>query len=761
MADEDSVVVQRIPVLIIPGFMSSGLVCKKSSVDNSKFVDKRVWLNIAQIGFQSLHVGSAVVENEKKRQILLQRDRGLHDHDADEHPQHQHQDDDALHVEYEEAHRCKSAWLQHMALQDDMCTERAGNELRAIPGLEGVEFLSDDSMTRLGTYVFGPVTSALQKMGYIRGVDLDAAPYDWRLPPSLTEERDAYHTNTIARIEKMYRDNGHTPVALLCHSLGCKMGHYFLNFCLHTKGQEWIDTHIYAYMPVGGPHLGVSKALRASISGDKMALDAFLSDEEGLILGRSLGSGPWMMSTQLPGGAHGVVPPSAIPNAYCRKEGSLSISITSSITMSPLVQRRTSLPSRIRLCMAYGEEVLCTEFKRYADTMTFQESFCFAAPPTLNRVGNERLVIYMQEPGTRSAASKDKRTCINRIAACLCCPIKWILCCPCSLVVSILKTGCWAATYSASAVAGAVAGAGTSVATSRRMDPSRSLKKADSGCYGGQFTVQFTASADVDNPPVFQTRRHSQATVHVEWIPPPSMIDTTAVDIGSAIAVLPADSSNTNQKTTTTLHMKDPRNEHAVFEPVSGSALIRAEGIDTQLLPLLQSIRYAKDPLGDPRTKSSHDAPPVKKVIAIYGINRPTEVSGIYRRAPARVVLPTGSSKESTFVLDTKAKLAAPEVGHGQGSVAAKSYQVVGGIINETQHTPQVMNAGPGGKTITTRHASGDGTVPFWSLQHSRTWASPGTCDVEVYEIDGAEHREILADKRFHEILASCLLVKK
>lgn len=137
----DNIGNDRIPVLIIPGFMSSGLVCHKSGVD-SKFVEKRVWLNIAQIGFHSLHAGSAVVENEKKRADNLEQ--GLTD---DTHHT-------KLHAEYKEASQCKSAWLQHMALQDDMCTERAGNELRAIPGLEGVEFLSDDSMTQVSERTF-------------------------------------------------------------------------------------------------------------------------------------------------------------------------------------------------------------------------------------------------------------------------------------------------------------------------------------------------------------------------------------------------------------------------------------------------------------------------------------------------------------------------------------------------------------------------------------------------------------------------------
>lgn len=587
----------------------------------------------------------------------------------------------------------------------------------------------------MGTYVFGPVTGALQKMGYTRGLDLDAAPYDWRIPPSLTEERDGYHTKTIARIETMYQANNSTPVALLCHSLGCKMGHYFLSHCLKVKGQAWIDQHIYAYIPVGGPHLGVSKAIRASISGDKMALDAFLSDEEGLILGRSLGSGPWMMSTELP--AH----VAAIPNAICRKEGSLTITI-SSIDMSPLVQRRNTAPSRIRLCVAYGSEFLRTEFKPYADKMTFNETFRFAAPPSLNQ-GNhaERLVIYLQEPGTRSATSRDKKTCVSRICACICCPIKWIIFCPCSLIVSVLKTGVRATAATVSAVAGA-AGAGTSIAMSKSMDPSKALKKESSG-YKGQLTVQFTASADVANPPLFGTSRHSKATVQVEWMPPPSMTDGT-VDFGSAVAVLPA----ANQKMFgPSLQVKDPKNEHAVFEPVSGAPLLQAEGIDKQVFKLLKN-RYENDPLG-PRTKSSHDAPPVKKVIAIYGINRPTEVSAIYCRAPAQIVLP-GGSKESTFVLDTRGRLS-------QGTVAAKSYQVSGGIIQETKNTPQVMNE-PGGKT-TVRNASGDGTVPFWSLQHCRSWASP-TCEVEAHELEGAEHREILADKRFHEILGNALIKK-
>ena len=52
-----------------------------------------------------------------------------------------------------------------------------------------------------------------------------------------------------------------------------------------------------------------------------------------------------------------------------------------------------------------------------------------------------------------------------------------------------------------------------------------------------------------------------------------------------------------------------------------------------------------------------------------------------------------------------------------------------------------------GGKVM----SLGDGTVPHWSLRHAETFQE--TCSVSLEEIDGAEHREILADSRFHKIL--------
>ena len=63
----------------------------------------------------------------------------------------------------------------------------------------------------------------------------------WRLAPSINEKRDGYLTKMIERIERMYKENDNLPILLICHSMGAKMGHYFLNFAKHHKGQSWLD----------------------------------------------------------------------------------------------------------------------------------------------------------------------------------------------------------------------------------------------------------------------------------------------------------------------------------------------------------------------------------------------------------------------------------------------------------------------------------------------------------------------------------------
>lgn len=162
--------VKRLPVLIFPGFMSSALEVKESPLNG--WIGKRVWLNISSVGFSGIYFGSALKANEDKRE------RG-------------EEYDEELHQEYEEERECKSTWLRHFKLMDDLQSDPEGIEARPMKGLEAVNFLDPNGIIKHVSWVFQHVTTALMDVGYVEGHDLEAAPYDWRIPPCMLESRDS------------------------------------------------------------------------------------------------------------------------------------------------------------------------------------------------------------------------------------------------------------------------------------------------------------------------------------------------------------------------------------------------------------------------------------------------------------------------------------------------------------------------------------------------------------------------------------------
>ena len=166
----------------------------------------------------------------------------------------------------------------------------------------------------------------------------------------LLEQRDGFFTKTIGKVEQLYSKNDNTPVVLLCHSMGCKAAHYFLNFALKTKGRKWIDKHIHTYMPVAAPHLGAQSTLRATVDGDKAGLDAFLSDEDGLLLARSWGSLNWLHPGQLP-------PHNSPVSIIARREGVLHVKVAP-MDVAEIFRERTKIPRELRLAVKFGDRVL-------------------------------------------------------------------------------------------------------------------------------------------------------------------------------------------------------------------------------------------------------------------------------------------------------------------------------------------------------------------------------------------------------------------
>jgi hypothetical protein len=721
---------ELLPVLIIPGFMSSGLEVQSENPNDPQH-GKRVWLNLQSLGFHRLAKGG----REKRDKDDLRSTT----------------EEAALELEYQQQLANKSSWINCMSLSDDMCTEHPGCRVRSIPGLDGVDYLTDSKMTQLGSYVFGPLIIALKKLGYKEGKSLDASPYDWRLPPSVTEERDGYLTKTMNRIQEMVLQNGGTPVVLLCHSMGCKMGHYLLNF-IHDHphgGQIWLDRYIHTFVVVGAPHLGVSKSIRASVTGDKMTLDAFLSDEDGLQLGRSLGSVPWMMPSALPVGN-----PAVLPTVIRRREGLLEIHFESEIDCSTLLKRRAIGygPAVLRLCVVYGKETAITDFKIPVNgRLRFNERFLFSAPASLDQSHGqlEKMQFLLQEPGTHTV--KEKKSFLRRL---ICCPFKWCICCPCSMVYEILKIPIKGTLILSDQVMAALGSATISASTGKmklNLASSSQSKEPSEMSFSAHFYFR------QDKPSSFWGARYMAANVRIRH----SQAETTSAYRSPAtcdVATLPPlQESTVGNNVASLLPFRLYHRKGEDFDPASGLDMMYDEGL-TNNIQLIHD-RYEKDPLGlGPRSRSASEAPPVRRVHAIYGVNVPTEVSAVYRRRPATVDEGAGGRLKSKFVLDPSATF--DRVWRiGANSLSVIPYELKGGIVYETPYTPQRITPSLDGKASKpswdTKQCCGDGTVPYWNLQHCETWRNK--CEVSVNEIEGAEHREILADPRLHDILKKML----
>ncbi|PRP78239.1 hypothetical protein PROFUN_13849 [Planoprotostelium fungivorum] len=125
------------------------------------------------------------------------------------------------------------------------------------------------------------------------------------------------------------------------------------------------------------------------------------------------------------------------------------------------------------------------------------------------------------------------------------------------------------------------------------------------------------------------------------------------------------------------------------------------------------------------------EMPSVKHIVCIHGINLKTEVTYFFKR-----------DKKGVFQLDSEVNM------------ELDGLTVKGGIGYETSSTTQSMSRF-GGK------ASGDGTVPYISLNYPQFWMESNKnkdVSIEMHEIQGAEHRNILQNKEFFAILDRYLL---
>eukprot|EP01088_Endostelium_zonatum_P000228 TRINITY_DN1038_c0_g1_i1.p1 TRINITY_DN1038_c0_g1~~TRINITY_DN1038_c0_g1_i1.p1 ORF type:complete len:417 (-),score=169.71 TRINITY_DN1038_c0_g1_i1:30-1196(-) len=130
-------------------------------------------------------------------------------------------------------------------------------------------------------------------------------------------------------------------------------------------------------------------------------------------------------------------------------------------------------------------------------------------------------------------------------------------------------------------------------------------------------------------------------------------------------------------------------------------------------------------------------APPVKRLTVIYGINIDTEVFYFYKRNKR-------ANKDLIPIkLDLKSKLS-----YAADRSEGYNYVVRGGIGYETKETKQKFIQFLTGEEV---KKSGDATVPYCSLAYPLYWKQDqrnAGLEIEIHELEGAEHREILKDER-------------
>jgi Lecithin:cholesterol acyltransferase len=741
-----------LPILIIPGFMSSGLEVIESNCQES-WVGERIWLNLRSLGFHASYLRHAKDEYtarpENVRTSTLKRPSRTILEAADE-----EDSADCCNESGELDPRgamLRNAWLHHMALQDDMVSERDGVRVRSISGLGGVDYLTDGSILYFVSYVFGPMIRALKQVGYEDGVNLDAAPYDWRLPPCALETRDAYFTRTMDDIERLYKTNRNAPIVLVCHSMGCKVGHYLLNFAKQARGQQWLDKYVHTYCPIGAPHLGAPKALRSMISGDKMGLETFLSDAEGLVLGRSLGSGPWLTPAELP--------TTATPCTLMRMDGAIEITLLDSIGTDLFLGKREAghRPESLKLTVAFSGTSLTTPYKSINERqeVRFDEDFTFRTAADGPRE-KDNVTIYLCEPGLsiarKSAApfrtwhhrcrlrffspwnanySEWGRPCnTNPILCWLNYLTFWWLLYPIMFytievsfkivfgftygILWCLITGSCIGADEISKVSGKT----SPVALARVPHIRRALLGEESRPESSKYIdleLELISYRDLRRLcGCCFDKRKAILKVRIRWIPPESLAHDPSTC--RHIVCQPTPQSQAMKG----LLSAKKKHRHN-YSARSGYDILRAEGL-LNVFDHMDNM-YAKDPL-DPRGLSSVNPPPVSNIKAIYGVNLPTEIGCIYKRH--RAALGQKNRVRNLFTPDLQVTLK----DNSDGLV------VKNGCLWETNSTGML---------------SGDGTVPYWSLSHFRTWEKD--CQVTVDELEGAEHREILADKRLHDLL--------
>ena len=513
-----------------------------------------------------------------------------------------------------------------------------------------------------------------------------------------------------------------------------------------------------------------------------------ISLDEGVTMYRSWGSGPWLIPRDLP---HWVFPPCIV-----RREGELGIKISSEIDVGLLFADREKPPKELRLTIIFRDKIqVSTDFcplvmdgesNPASMIVSFEETFYLAVPyleDGTDELGS--LVFFLEEPssggqyhnyesktrtqlrnatkwarGFKKNVTKLYRSVAKRIGP----PLQVAVCeKPIEMKVSTFAE-CSSTTVDGTPVIESVIPFCRCKGSNshRNNENSENQEEESNSDIADNHQKEYHVFEDgqqeerMTAPYVFDFDQQDKAigslSVYIRYNPPPNF-QKHASKCTTKFAVMPQETPvppvvSRKTKSNTISH------EKIVYDAWNGCDVLDQDGFCKNMFDLHEEY-YEQDSLG-PTTKSALDAPPVNIVRSIYGINVPTEVSAVYRKNP--VVIIGDSKADCRFQIDTSAGFAKfddnstdpkaqKRIVDPRVEEMLKGYQLKDGIVKEI---PETLQHVPG--TTEKRRCCGDGTVPYWSLVHCLKWKD-AVPTLTIDELEGAIHRSILSDKRFHALL--------
>lgn len=166
-----------------------------------------------------------------------------------------------------EVYKRPLCWVEHMSLDNETGLDPCGIRVRPVSGLVAADYFAP------GYFVWAVLIANLARLGYEEKTMYMAA-YDWRLSFQNTEVRDQTLSRIKSNIELMVNTNGGKKAVVIPHSMGVL---YFLHFMKWVEapapmggggGPDWCAKHIKAVVNIGGPFLGVPKAIAGLFSAE-------------------------------------------------------------------------------------------------------------------------------------------------------------------------------------------------------------------------------------------------------------------------------------------------------------------------------------------------------------------------------------------------------------------------------------------------------------------------------------------------------------